>query len=144
MGIPDREVHIVKRRVLVSVAIIILSTAAPAFGAPATQHHQSHPGSMSSRSASAGCSFATGVNHARDLKMSCSAASGRAVATYTFHITGALMGTPTFGAIAVHTGSVKVTTTLSHPSASVVRVAVVVRGKGSENIRSVSIDYSTC
>jgi hypothetical protein len=144
MGIPDCEVDIVKRRVLVSVAVIILSTAAPAFAAPATQHHQSHPGSMSSRSGSAGCSFATGVHHARDLKMACSSAGGRAVATYTFHITGALMGTPTFSANTTHTGSVKVTTTLSHPSASVVRVTVALRGKGSENIRNISIDYSTC
>ena len=76
--------------------------------------------------------------------MSCSSATGRAVATYTFHITGLLMGTPSFSVSAVHTGSVKVTTTLSHPSASVIRVTVVARGKGSENIRSVGIDYSTC
>jgi hypothetical protein len=134
----------VKRPILVSVAVIILSTAAPAFGAPTTQHHQSHLGSVSSRSASAGCSFATGVRHRRDLKMSCSSATGRAVATYTFHITGLLMGTPTFSASAVHTGSVKVTTTLSHPSASVIRITIVARGKGSDNIRGVSIDYSTC
>jgi hypothetical protein len=134
----------VNRRILVSVAVILLSTTGPAFGAPTTQHRQSHLGSVSSRSASPGCSFATGVKHPHDLKMSCSSATGRAVATYTFHITGALMGTPTIGVNAVHSGSVVVTTTVSHPSASVVRVTVAARGKGSENIRSVSIDYSTC
>jgi hypothetical protein len=134
----------VKRRILVSVAVIIFSNAAPALGAPTTQHDQTHPGSMSSRSASGGCSFATGVKHPRDLRMSCTSASGRAVATYNFHIAGALMGTPTFSTNTVHTGPVKVTTTLSHPSTSVVRVTIVERGKGSENIRSVSIAYSTC
>jgi hypothetical protein len=132
------------RRILVSVAVILLSSAAPAFAAPTTQHHQSRLGSVSSRSASAGCSFATGVRHTGDLRMSCSSATGHAVATFTFHITGILMGTPTFGVAAVRLGSAKVTTTLSHPSASVVQVTVVARGKGSETIRSVNIDYSTC
>ena len=81
------------RRILVSVAVILLSTATPAFAAPTTQHHQSHLGSVSSRSTSAGCSFATGVKHTRDLRMSCSSATGHAVGTYTFHIIGTLMGT---------------------------------------------------
>ena len=131
-------------RILASVAVILLSSAAPAFGAPTTQHHQSYLGSMSSRSASAGCSFGVAAKPRGELEIRCSTTAGRAVATYTFRITGRLMGTPAFSVNEVRSPGVKVTATVSHPLASVIRVTVVARGKGSLNIRSVGIDYSTC
>jgi hypothetical protein len=66
------------------------------------------------------------------------------VASYTFHITGLLMGTPTFHLASAHTSGVKVTTTVTHPTASTVRVIVVATGRGSDTIRAVSLNYATC
>jgi hypothetical protein len=76
--------------------------------------------------------------------MSCSTTTGRAVASYTFRITGLLMGTPTFHVASAHTSGVKVTTSMTQPTASTVRVVVVATGRGSDTIRSVSLNYTTC
>ena len=142
--IPDSEVTPVTRRILASVAVILLTSAAPAFARLTTQHHQAYIGSMSSRSASPDCSFTVAASPRGRLDILCSTTAGRAVATYTFRFTGRLMGTPTFSVNAVRSPGVKVTAILSHPLASMIRVTVIARGKGSLNIRSVGIDYSTC
>jgi hypothetical protein len=98
----------------------------------------------STRARSLGCAFATGVIHSGDLRMSCLSSTGHAAASYTFRYSGILMGTPTVTVASRHTSGVKVTTTLTHPSATALRVTVVAKGKGSDTIRTVHITYATC
>jgi hypothetical protein len=135
----------VARRIVAIAAAILVGTTTAAWAAPTTWHTKTHLGAVtSSRARSLGCSYATGVIHAGDLRMSCSAGTGHAAASYTFRFTGILMGTPTVTVTGTHTTGLRVTETLTRPSATTLRVTIVAHGKGSDTIRSVRITYGTC
>jgi hypothetical protein len=110
-----------------------------------TWHTKSHLGAAtSSRERSLGYSYATSVIHSGDLRMSCASSTGHAAASYTFRFTGILMGAPTVTFTGGHTTGVRVTETLTRPSATTLRVTVVAHGKSSDTIRNVRINYGTC
>jgi hypothetical protein len=132
------------KRCGIGIVVGMVVMTGSAYAGVTTYHTQNHYGDSASRTGTRSCSFATGVVHRADLRMTCSRATGRAVASYTFHITGLLMGTPTFHVSSAHASGVKVSTTVTHPTASTVRVTVVATGRGSDTIRSVSLAYATC
>ena len=132
------------KRGVIGIVVGMAVMTGSAYAGVTTYHTQSHYGDSARRTGTRSCSFATGVVHRADLRMTCSRTTGRAVAIYTFHITGLLMGTPTFHVSSTHSLGLKVSTSVTHPSASAVRVTVVATGRGSDTIRRVSLAYSTC
>jgi hypothetical protein len=135
----------VARSIVVIAVAILVATTASALAAPTTWNTKTHLGAAtSSRARSLGCSFTTSVIHTGDLGTSCSSGSGHATAVYTFRYSGILMGTPTVTVTSSHASGVKVTKTLTRPTATTLRVTVVAHGAGGDTIRSVRVTYGTC